>query len=116
VPASFFWWKSRHSKSTLLFDKGQRMSNFNVDVLRACINEIAGVLGNDEAIVGIRQGALIPSHNAQIPFLIDVAKVDNTGQLAGSRRGIVALVTSNSPHQVQLTGNSLLPAIPWTPL
>jgi hypothetical protein len=86
------------------------------ELLQSCINSILSTLGDAEAIVGIRRGLTIFSKNAQIPFLIDIAHLDGTGQATGTKRGLVALVTSNAPHQVQLVPTDTLPGVYWTPL
>ena len=92
------------------------MANSHVDVLRACIDDISVAFTEQEAIVGIRQGLTIFSKNAQIPFFVDVATLDGTGQVTGAKRVVVALVTSNAPHQVQILPTGTLPPISWTPL
>src|SRR5262245_53136440 len=83
----------------------------HIDLLRACINDIARAMNDQEAIVGIRQRLTIFSRNAQIPFLVDVATLDGTGQVTGSKRMIAALVTSTAPHQVQLLPTGTLPLL-----
>jgi hypothetical protein len=91
------------------------MANAHIDMLRACIDSVAAKISSAEAIAGIRQGVPLYSKNTQVPFMVDVATLDGTGQVSGAKRGIVALVTSNTPHQVTLTENQL-PSISWQPL
>jgi hypothetical protein len=97
------------------------MANVNVDVLNSCIQAVAATLGDNEAIVQIRQGAIIFSRNAQIPFLIDVATVAN-GETPSNPRGLIAYVDSNPPHSVnQVNTNDKLPpdrggSLSWVPL
>jgi lysine/ornithine N-monooxygenase len=89
------------------------MANVNIELLNSCIKAVAATLGDNEAIVEIRQGTLIPSSNAQIPFLIDVATVANA-ETASNPRGLVAYVDSNPPHNVNQVNTK--DKLGWVPL
>jgi hypothetical protein len=91
------------------------MANSGDDILDACIDAVVAKLAQDEAIVGVSRGVPLYSKNTEIPFVVYVATLDGTGQVAGQKKTVVALVTSNSPHQVRLHDNQL-PGISWSPL
>lgn len=83
--------------------------------LKACIDAVIPKLGSDEFIGRVEMGALVPSKNAQYPFLVTVVKLDATGQPTGHSRSIIVDVTSNTPPTGQLRNNlDLGPS--WKPL
>lgn len=91
------------------------MANVHVEVLLACINSVATKLADNETIISIKQGMPMFSKNTQLPFLVDVATLDPSGQSTDKRRGIFALVTSNTPHKVDVHKGQI-PATSWTPM
>ena len=87
----------------------------NGDYLKACIDSVVPQLSGDEFIARVEMGALVPSKNAQFPFLITVVKLDSTGQPAGHSRSIIVDVTSNTPPTGHIRNNlDLGPS--WRPL
>ena len=87
----------------------------NAAYVRACVDAVAPTLGNDEFIIGIQMGALVPSKNAQYPFLVTVGKLDMSGQGTGKNRALIVDVTSNTPPASSVrTGLDLGPS--WWPL
>ena len=87
----------------------------NAVYLKACIDAVAPQLAQDEFIIGAQMGALIPSHNAQFPFLITIGKLDGTGHGTGRNRAVIVDVTSNTPPTCNIRPNlDLGPS--WLPL
>ena len=87
----------------------------NAAYLKACIDAVSPQLGKDEFIIGVLMGALIPSHNAQFPFLVTIGKLDQSGQGTGKNRAVIVDVTSNTPPASHVrSGLDLGPS--WRPL
>ncbi len=87
----------------------------NAVYLKACIDAVAPKLDKDEFIISVQMGALIPSHNAQFPFLVTIGKLDTTGQGTGKNRAVIVDVTSNMPPTSYVRGGlDLGPS--WCPL
>jgi hypothetical protein len=87
----------------------------NAVYIKGCIDAVAPILGTDEFIVGVQMGALVPSHNAQFPFLVTIGKLDMTGQGTGKNRAVIVDVTSNTPPTTHVrSGLDLGPS--WWPV
>ncbi len=87
----------------------------NAAYLRGIVETVASQLGEGEFIIGVQMGAMIPSHNAQYPFLVTIGKLDRTGQGTGRNRAVIVDVTSNTPPVCTVrTGLDLGPS--WWPL